>query len=392
MEPRIFIEQIRILYERAPTVIPINIVIASILAVILSYAVPPREIYTWLGIMVFVCVLRFAHVKYVLHQQRFTELTRKLQLEFILFALLTSGVWLSVFMLFYDVVEGDYLMFIVFSLGGMSVGAVASMASSPWSFFAFVSPIVLVPMIVFALRDDTVGYAMAGMMLIYYFSISSTYYQSYKLVRESIGLQLDKDALIQHLKISNQHLEIANEKIMLLSHTDDLTQVANRRSLDLTLKKEWGRAVRSYLPISFMMIDIDFFKQYNDTYGHQQGDVCLQQIAAALKTVTKRPGDFVARYGGEEFAVILPDSHIQGAQELMNEFQAKVHDLHIPAANKTVSAFITVSIGIATMIPTPSDDMNHLISAADAALYAAKNKGRNCTVLDNIPPKKRSEV
>lgn len=387
MLSRVFIEQIRILYERAPSVIPINVVIACILSVILAGIVPPAEIFSWLGVMILVSLGRFIHVKYVLHHLSFNEHPQRLHMEFLFSSLATSTIWMSVFIMFYNRIPSEYLIFIIFALGGMAVGAVASMASSPWVFFAYVTPMVLTPMIPFALRGDPLGYAMASMMLIYFISISTTYYRSYLLIRDSIGLQLDKDALIQHLKISNQHLEMANEKIITLSHTDELTQVANRRYLDITLNKEWGRAVRSALPIAYVMLDIDFFKAYNDTFGHQQGDECLQQIASVIKNLVKRPGDFVARYGGEEFAVILPDTRMQGAYELMHELQKNIQELHIPAADKSVSAFMTVSIGIACMVPTPTDELHDFVMAADAALYTAKNKGRNRIETDNIAPK-----
>jgi diguanylate cyclase (GGDEF)-like protein len=137
------------------------------------------------------------------------------------------------------------------------------------------------------------------------------------------------------------------------------------------------------------MIDIDFFKSYNDTFGHQQGDQCLQQMATCIKTLIKRPGDFVARYGGEEFAVILPDTRMQGAYELMHELQNRILELHIPAADKSVSAFMTISIGIACMVPETTDDLHDFVMAADAALYSAKHKGRNRIETDNIDPKVR---
>lgn len=387
MVSRVFIEQIKVLYERAPTVIPINVIIACILSVILAGIVPPAEIFTWLGLMVFISLVRFIHVKYVLHQMRFSEYPQRLHIEFLISSLATSILWMSVFIMFYNRIPSEYLIFIIFALGGMAVGAVASMASSPWVFFAYVTPMVLTPMIPFSLRGDPLGFAMASMMLIYFVSISTTYYRSYLLIRDSIGLQLDKDALIQHLKISNQHLEMANEKIITLSHTDELTQVANRRYLDITLNKEWGRAVRSSLPISYIMADIDFFKAYNDTFGHQQGDECLQQIASTIKSLVKRPGDFVARYGGEEFAIILPDTRMQGAFELMHELQKRIQDLHIPAADKSVSAFMTLSIGIASIVPSTTDELHDFVMAADAALYSAKNNGRNRIETDNIAPK-----
>lgn len=201
--------------------------------------------------------------------------------------------------------------------------------------------------------------------------------QSHRLATESIQLQIDKDELIQNLKNTNQNLEIANDKVLALSNTDELTQLSNRRQLDVVLAKEWGRAVRSQLPMAFIMFDLDFFKHYNDTFGHQQGDECLRKVSAVLRQTFKRPGDCIARYGGEEFAAILPDTSIEGAAKMALQVLADVVALRIPAANTAASAFVTMSAGVAAMVPIQDDQMVHLVSKADAALYRAKQAGRN---------------
>jgi diguanylate cyclase (GGDEF)-like protein len=158
--------------------------------------------------------------------------------------------------------------------------------------------------------------------------------------------------------------------------TDSLTGIANRRCFDQTLEREWNRVTRTQDPLSMLLIDIDFFKNLNDQYGHRKGDQCLVAIAAALESASPRSGDLVARYGGEEFAVILPSTHRNGAESVARRMQQAVWDLMIQ--NETsIGPYATISIGIATYeFPQPGSP-SALIEAADRALYTAKRNGRN---------------
>ena len=374
---KIFPDQIKILYERAPSVIPVNVIIGGILCLFLVPVLSDQVLFAWWSILFVVSVVRYIHVKYTLKNASWMQDASRLSLIFSVSSFFTGLIWCSSFFLFAFSVPDLYLIFIVFALGGMSVGAIASKATSKAAFFGYTIPMMIPPTVTFLFMGSEIGYPMFGMMAIYSASISITYLQSYKLVAQGIKNQLEKDELIQHLKISKQHLELANEKVLVMSHTDDLTQLANRRYLDMMLEKEGARAIRSKASLAFVMIDIDFFKDYNDTFGHQQGDYCLEKIADLLRQIIKRPGDFVARYGGEEFCVLLPETDIEGARRVMKEYQEALQTLKIPAGNTTVSAFVTVSVGIASCTPQLGDDVNDLVAAADAALYNAKEKGRN---------------
>lgn len=174
-----------------------------------------------------------------------------------------------------------------------------------------------------------------------------------------------------------QELKIANQELQRLAALDGLTGVANRRRFDEYLSDEWQRMARDQLPISLILADIDFFKKYNDTYGHQAGDACLRRVADALRFCAKRSVDLVARYGGEEFAVILPHTTTEGAFQVAEEIRTTVNSLKIAHANSTVSPSVTLSLGIACMYPMPSTSPTMLIAAADVALYQAKAAGRN---------------
>jgi diguanylate cyclase (GGDEF)-like protein len=182
--------------------------------------------------------------------------------------------------------------------------------------------------------------------------------------------------LIQQTQLYQQ-LEVANQELKRLAALDGLTGVANRRRFDEYLEAEWRRMVREKRPLSLILCDIDFFKKYNDTYGHQAGDACLRKVANALTFCAKRSGDLVARYGGEEFAVIMPNTTTDGASQVAEEIREAVNHLKIPHSQSAVSEHVTLSLGIASISPTPNTSPSIVIAEADAALYRAKAAGRN---------------
>jgi diguanylate cyclase (GGDEF)-like protein len=178
-------------------------------------------------------------------------------------------------------------------------------------------------------------------------------------------------------------LQAANHELQILAHLDGLTKIANRRCFDDFLDKEWRRLSRSQQPLALLMLDVDYFKLYNDSYGHQQGDECLIQVAQVLQKVVSRPADLVARYGGEEFAVVLPETNQEGAVAIAQAICAEIAALSIPHRASKVKDIVTVSIGIIDEIPVINLAADSLINQADKALYSAKQQGRNCFVVAN---------
>ncbi|KGF72648.1 regulator [Neosynechococcus sphagnicola sy1] len=174
-----------------------------------------------------------------------------------------------------------------------------------------------------------------------------------------------------------EQLALANQELQCLANLDGLTGVANRRRFDEYLNKEWRRLTREQRPLSLILCDIDFFKSYNDAYGHQAGDLCLQQVARTIAQTVKRPSDLVCRYGGEEFVVILPCTDAAGASHIAQEIQSQLRSLQLLHNQSSVDAFVTLSLGIATTIPDFQLSPKDLIRTADQALYAAKAGGRN---------------
>lgn len=185
-----------------------------------------------------------------------------------------------------------------------------------------------------------------------------------------------KEREIKLVELTSQ-LEEKNKILEKLSFLDGLTGIANRRYFDEILEREWKRSTRDVCSLSLIMIDIDFFKIFNDTYGHLVGDDCLKKVAKTLEKAVKRPADLVARYGGEEFAVILPETDIKDAIKLAENMRTKVENLNIPHMNSKISDRVTVSLGVSNCIPEHSLDISSLISSADKALYQAKQEGRN---------------
>jgi len=179
------------------------------------------------------------------------------------------------------------------------------------------------------------------------------------------------------LKKREQGLKDANESLALQASKDGLTGIANRRHFDSKLANEWRRGIRDSHAVSLVMIDIDYFKKYNDSYGHQQGDICLQQIAKTIAEYAKRPGDLAARYGGEEFALILGGTDTVEAGRIANDLLGSIRRLAINHNDSDVASVVTVSAGLASIFPGGEKSPEQLIKQADQALYHAKGAGRD---------------
>ena len=204
----------------------------------------------------------------------------------------------------------------------------------------------------------------------------------YHLVRDGEvypihGLQKRNDELEALVKERTGALEDANSKLELLSNTDGLTGIANRRSFDQMLAQEWNRAQRAGTTVALVMLDVDNFKHFNDHYGHLAGDGCLRELAGALAQSGRRARDLAARYGGEEFVLLLPDTSGQEALDTARHIQDAVWSLALPHA-ETSPGIVTFSLGVASLAPSEQHSPEDLVRRADAALYRAKQSGRNC--------------
>lgn len=198
------------------------------------------------------------------------------------------------------------------------------------------------------------------------------YYETRAPSGSLIMVRLDVTDLVE----KSLELERANELLSRLSTTDSLTGLANRRQFDQSLQTEWLRSARNQQPISLLMIDVDYFKRYNDHYGHLTGDACLRQIAGVLFDCAQRSGEVVARYGGEEFAMLLPGADIEMAKIMAQRCMDELSKAAIPHANSPVAPWLTISIGVATAVADQNLLPESLVECADAALYRTKGSGR----------------
>ena len=207
--------------------------------------------------------------------------------------------------------------------------------------------------------------------------IASDEYANNHLIREISELLAQYEALLKKFdritKVSDKQHNSLHERVSI----DALTGLNNRKYLDVFLRKEWRRALKYQIPLTLIMVDIDYFKLYNDAYGHQAGDECLKQVAGILSDVLKRSSDIVARYGGEEFIIALRESDLNCAVETAASIQKSLYLSNISHDKSEVENRITLSMGIAIQIPDQNSDVTGLIKNADDALYQAKKNGRN---------------
>ncbi|MBF2029510.1 MAG: diguanylate cyclase [Oscillatoriales cyanobacterium C42_A2020_001] len=196
-------------------------------------------------------------------------------------------------------------------------------------------------------------------------------------------LEIVVQTIMEHGDVMDTQWSQKVTEINKLATLDALTQIANRRRFDEHLDQQWAQMTRERSPLALILCDIDHFKQFNDAYGHLAGDDCLQQVATVLNRCVSRPHDLVARFGGEEFAAILPQTSLEGAIRVAERMQAEVNQLQIPHIDSSVSTAVTLSIGIACLVPCSQSSSSELIRLSDRQLYLAKQLGRNQIVFQS---------
>jgi two-component system chemotaxis family response regulator WspR len=198
--------------------------------------------------------------------------------------------------------------------------------------------------------------------------------------------QLQRDEAYRALRESQQQLMQINLELQRLNNIDGLTGLTNKRCMLEFIESEWRRAARERTPLSILMVDVDYFKRYNDTYGHLAGDDVLKRIAGSIQASVRRPADIAARFGGEEFIVLLPATPQEGARAMGEKLRESIAELRLEHSASSVTDYVTVSVGGASTIPLPGSDHALLIDAADKALYAAKHGGRDRVVTRGDEP------
>ncbi|MBT3250352.1 MAG: diguanylate cyclase [Candidatus Marinimicrobia bacterium] len=349
-----------------------------------EYLVKIEYLTYYLGFPAFIVLLRSLFPNEV--EKKFVNIVITVSALFSFLVIITQASIYSYSMFYYQLFSFGASMHLLWFL----ILAVAKKRDSSWIFLHSVG-ILFLCMINDILDNDQIIDTMQVFPFGVMYLILS---QSVIISKRFLGLlntvEHQKDELKYHrqdlesrVKERTALLEDANRKLQEISLRDGLTKVANRRMFDQYLTTECKRMRRTKGPISLLMCDIDYFKQYNDTYGHQKGDECLIKVANKLHKSTQRVSDVVGRYGGEEFGVILPNTPKVGAVILANKLRTAISDLKIPHELSTVSEYISVSIGVATINPISENAPELLIKKSDGALYDAKWKGRNRVVFDS---------
>ncbi|RKZ69889.1 MAG: hypothetical protein DRQ48_07220 [Gammaproteobacteria bacterium] len=366
----VYAEQIRLLYAVSKYRPALHIISALVVVLIVLDSVPLPYITVWVLSLFVLNTYRIIDIGKV--QKIIDEIDdwRPLHIRFVLFSAVLGLVYSLGFTLIFTQLTLIHQVYILCLIATLVPAGLVSFASDRYSFYAYFYSLC-VPLLLHILLMAKSPYISISICAVAFMAISrQLFLWNHKVIKNSIELKLKNEELVKSLQETNTRLQQQNI-------IDDLTKIPNRRHFDEILEKEWLRAKRIRTSLALLMIDIDFFKQYNDTYGHLKGDECLKQIATVLSNNMNRPGDFVARYGGEEFCILIPDTDMDGAITFAEMVHSAIIGLKIDNPGSEVSKYLTISIGIAAIVPKHDDSYMDLIYTSDKALYKAKSDGRN---------------
>ncbi|WP_298627496.1 diguanylate cyclase [uncultured Legionella sp.] len=350
-----------------------NLLLALLIVVYLhSTHIPLSDTWPWLALIIVVTIIRFACALIGQRQKIYSKL---LVIYFISITtvIFLGCLWGYFYWHYFDEMTVFQRMFLLLVVAAITTGSTISMASSLVAFYSFILPF-FIPIFILNLNlGENDGIALILAVTLIFCFLIITHIANNKMLKNNIEL------ILKQMELNNQ-LKKFNKKLSIVSITDELTNLANRRYFRERLIADWVRTKRSSLPLSLIIIDIDHFKQCNDHYGHLYGDECLKQIARIISELAGRETDLAARFGGDELSVILYDTIEINAKHFAERIQQTIKHLHIKNELSPISDDLTVSVGIASMIPQIDDDYELLFSYADKALYEAKNQGRNCII------------
>lgn len=283
-------------------------------------------------------------------------------------------------------------LYIFIVLTGVGAAAIPLLGAVRVVMLAFLIPVTVPYLIYIAYWQDEQRAVLFFIFALYALGVAVSIFRLDKNTSASLSVQFENNKMMQLLSESNQQLKKANEKLETLILEDALTGIHNRRYFELKLETEWKRESRDKRILTLMVIDIDYFKLYNDNYGHAQGDECLKSLAQLLKSALNRPSDVFARIGGEEFVVLLTDVDVEGAMSVAKKMQSLLKLAELAHVTSPINDFLTISIGIAAVVPGDDTTALGLFKAADKALYSAKAKGRDQIVIGEMEFSKTKNI
>lgn len=361
--PSARLELLGILYAQVPLIVVGSIVLALANLAAYSNKLPITDLMIYAIAVAVVAIIRIG-LYLVYRATRFRRITeRGWRCLIMLFSFINGVIWCAWSLYIASSLSPPEMLVMLVIQSGICAGTVSTSSASRGALALFVVP-ALLPLAIFeSSRQSLEGSILAAVIVIYLLLILSSAQRIYKTLHDSIVLAGRNRLLVDELY---RH-----------SNTDGLTGIANRRSFDHDLNTLWEMSHVNSQPLSLLMFDVDFFKAYNDYYGHLAGDECLQAIAASVEQMFLQDGYHVARYGGEEFCVLLINTPAEQAQQLGEALRRHIFDMELPHARSLTWERVTISVGVATRIPARQGDQAELIGAADKGLYMAKRLGRN---------------
>ena len=346
---------------------------ALFIGFILYYAggLPLAIFRTWVIAVVGYSLLRMVHMLIVKYYKLWQKQPRLHLGISIVLTLISGGLWGYGYWHFSFLVPTEVSVLLIIVIIALTAGSVTTMSGSFLNYYALLFTSVLSIALRNFIYPATVVELITG--------IAATIYTFFMIVTHSINHQMLLDTIKSVIK-QNQYLASLtelNEKLKIASSTDSLTGIPNRRYFNERSIAVWQQSKNKKLSVALMIIDVDYYKQYNDSIGHLAGDECLVTVAKVIKEALRHDADLVARYGGDEFVILLVDCDATGAMTLAQRINKAVYDSHIKNPGSPVSDYVTVTIGVATTVPSDNEVFRTLIQQADTALYQAKEKGRN---------------
>lgn len=376
--PWVRAEQIRLLYHQGVPIQTLGILTAIVCVIMFWKVADHAMLGLWLGVHVAVSLSRVAAtVKFTISHIVEHRTLEQWGRAYVAGTFISGLIWGSLSLFFSPDWPAPYQATLFAVYTGIIAGAFNTNSSLFVAFPAFYLPPASCLLYVTSRQPAEGFYALTSLLIIYIVLMYVSALKFHNSLARSLGIRFENERLAEQLAQSNQ-------KLLSLADTDELTGISNRRSMDRCLRREWNRLFRVNRPLSLLFIDLDFFKQYNDTYGHDGGDQCLIQVAKILRNHSQRSCDMAARFGGEEFAVILPETSEEDALKIAETILADLERLQIPHAGSGVAKHVTLSVGVATMVPNQPDSDDFLRLSADRALYQAKKMGRKQVVKANL--------
>ncbi len=375
-------QQNELLYQHARTALLASAVAAVSIFFVFLPLTPITTLIAWTSAFFVVLCIRYLEIFRFFKSRERSRQPQRWHISFLVTASISGLFWGITGFVLIPATAGEtqillYTCMAVLYACVLAAGALATYTIKLSGYLAFALPCLLPMGLGFLLSEHEFIRTIGLLVLIFIMFLVMLAIRINRTLSEALLRETENTKLLEALQHERDKAEALAARMQALSSQDSLTGIANRRYLDEFLEREWQRAIRFGEPLSLILGDLDFFKPYNDVYGHQAGDECLKQIAQTLHQYARRASDLAARYGGEEFAIILVNTDASAARQFAESMRNTIESLNIAHSASRVASHITMSFGLSTIIPRQGDDLQAFIKNADRALYQAKADGRN---------------